>query len=923
MPADLVLVVDGTPVEVRLGEDTDVAAAKAVEAAASAAAAAASEAAVAADQATVAADKAIVAADKATVAADKAIVAADKATVATDKGIVAADKAIVAADKATVASDKATVAADKAIVAADKAIVAVYKTDAEAAAATAETVATSVSETLQDAQEASLMVETLGRAVTPVTGSNNGAATYVFGDPLVHDGTWTTVRVFGMTGGTIKLRRFTKSGNDFTQVGSDTNVVVAAGANTLPVAIAVSAGEYLGFYAPANTFAVTTALADGVGWYAGSGDTTAFTDSTLEIGSILQIGFDVSYFPVPAQTQKTNDNALSDLADAFAATQTIGRPVASPPETGTNSGLFTYVFADALTRDSALARVRLYAMVDSQIRVRRFTMSGNDFTQAGSDLVLVARAGSNTFTFTDRRAFEAGEYVGFAVISTGGIATTVATGDSGGFYAAAGNQTSFTDATTNTASRLEIGFDFETVAITAEEIEALQATVTTQAAQIAALEAAQSVSGSVGERLDDTNLITAQIMLLCVSQSNGIGPQNSLLSSTALTPIRTFGSVRYIDYLTANAPHWSAGDSAAWLALDREAEEIQLGGWGETGHVLGANQFVDQWRRKTGSDFALSGKTLRVAASGSGGRTALELMTSPGYLDFTYAVIDAGAARADDAGEDFSLGLVEYDQGEEDMTEGTDPGDYGGYLANLPGILRTRQLSATTAIGSPVDRKVRVAGFQTAKHATYAAGAARLAAWAIAVEQARVFEQHPLWCAICPTYMFTYFDTSHLIDDHNAVKRGYMARARAEYHGLGIRPRHLRVISVTWSTDGGNDVVDVQYAVPVGELVVDTTTVTDPGSLGASFHEADEDEVTVVSAAIKDGTTDTMRFVATGTTATKLRLGYKATSGVGSTAGGRICFRDQAGDAPGGIFDPDGIAWPMHNWPLMDEFEKP
>jgi hypothetical protein len=350
--------------------------------------------------------------------------------------------------------------------------------DAEGFSDAAAAIEGNVSAAITAAETSLALTTTIGRTTTPVTGSNNAAGTYAMADPVPRSGTITSIRIFGMTGGTMKVRRFTKAGDIFTQVGSDSNITVAAGLATHTVAIAVTAGEYIGFYAAANVFAQnSSATADGLGWYFIGSDQTSFTDTTASTTGWLQVGFDITYYAVPAADQQTNDRVVGDVEAAFVETVTVGRPVASPPATGVNAGANTYVFATPLERASKLKTVRLFSMVEGPVRIRRFTKSGDDFTQAGSDVRVVARVGLNTFNLIDRMEFAAGEYIGFAPSPAGAIAANTATGDSGGYYNGSGNVTTFNDPSITTATRLEIGFDFDVLRTTADEIETLDTTV--------------------------------------------------------------------------------------------------------------------------------------------------------------------------------------------------------------------------------------------------------------------------------------------------------------------------------------------------------------------------------------------------------------------------------------------------------------
>lgn len=147
---------------------------------------------------------------------------------------------------------------------------------------------------------------TIGRASTPTsTGSGAGNFTYAFNEPLAAGGALEVFEVFvtGSGAASFKLRRFTKAGSIFTQVGADKVLSLDPGLNTVGgEALAdwpVSAGEYLGFYAPLNRLSYTTNTSESGGWWAGSGDLTTFTDDTLVTSLRLEAAFHVRERLIP------------------------------------------------------------------------------------------------------------------------------------------------------------------------------------------------------------------------------------------------------------------------------------------------------------------------------------------------------------------------------------------------------------------------------------------------------------------------------------------------------------------------------------------------------------------------------------------------------------------------------------------------
>lgn len=139
-------------------------------------------------------------------------------------------------------------------------------------------------------------VVTVGLPVAVATGSNADATTFVFANPVENAGVLDKVDFWAKSAGTLKLRRFHKVGDLFTQVGSDLAITVGASGAYEYTAEAlgswpVEAGDLIGFYSPLNFIPYTAVAGDSGGYYAGTGDVTTFTDSTVVTSVRLQIGF--------------------------------------------------------------------------------------------------------------------------------------------------------------------------------------------------------------------------------------------------------------------------------------------------------------------------------------------------------------------------------------------------------------------------------------------------------------------------------------------------------------------------------------------------------------------------------------------------------------------------------------------------------
>ena len=332
--------------------------------------------------------------------------------------------------------------------------------------------------------------EVIGRTA-PVTGTTLAAGTYVYANPAVHDGHIVVARGYNPQGtsGTVKIKVFSKSGDTFTQVGADVDVTAASGSWSGDLSLAIAAGQYVGFYTDATSrVTYNGGTADNGGYYNTTGNSSGFTDASVQTGIRLEFGVDIQYLSVTETRIAAIETDVATKADAadvaylddldavevVAGSQTIGRAV--DPVAGSNLGGATYVYATALSNASFLRRIRVYnAGAETTLAFKAFTKSGDTFTQDGSDVSITIPPGLSTLRVGKdfaRINVAAGRYPGFYVISNR-LQYTSATGDSGGYYdSGSGNSSGFTDASVQTVFRLEIGFDFSYTAVTGTEVAA-------------------------------------------------------------------------------------------------------------------------------------------------------------------------------------------------------------------------------------------------------------------------------------------------------------------------------------------------------------------------------------------------------------------------------------------------------------------
>lgn len=145
---------------------------------------------------------------------------------------------------------------------------------------------------------------------------------------------------------------------------------------------------------------------------------------------------------------------------------------------------------------------------------------------------------------------------------------------------------------------------------------------------------------------------------------------------------------------------------------------------------------------------------------------------------------------------------------------------------------------------------------------------------------------------VCPKYHLTYVDGVHLVpESYRQLGEHYAVALYDELYGDGWQP--LEPVSV--SRTGA--VVTVTFNVPSGgTLVLDDTTVDDPGDYGFEYADnGDGNSVSIASVALDgtDAVAVTLSDTPTGT-GQKIRYAYTGTAGndAGPATGPRGCLRD-------------------------------
>lgn len=261
----------------------------------------------------------------------------------------------------------------------------------------------------------------LPTGTTALTGSSAGNGTFVFASPVTIDGTVSAIRLFALATGTIAIKRLTKSGNNFTQVGSDYTVTISATGNqvltgTQIPTIPVLAGELIGFYSNAK-IPVVTASADSGGWYFANGNQSSFTDSSTSTATRLQLGVGVAS---PYGTTQRIEAIEARAGDTDAVIEDIEKDIdpfvrqrarsadihfqlfgADAPVAGTLGGDSTVVLNAPAVARSLWKRFSIWANANCQCILAVFTTVGSTHTPDPVTVTLDLTAGSNSFDADD------------------------------------------------------------------------------------------------------------------------------------------------------------------------------------------------------------------------------------------------------------------------------------------------------------------------------------------------------------------------------------------------------------------------------------------------------------------------------------------------------------------------------------------
>lgn len=183
--------------------------------------------------------------------------------------------------------------------------------------------------------------------------------------------------------------------------------------------------------------------------------------------------------------------------------------------------------------------------------------------------------------------------------------------------------------------------------------------------------------------------------------------------------------------------------------------------------------------------------------------------------------------------------------------------------------------------------------------------------------------EEPDWYLACPMYQFDYIDAFHLDALSTRRSGAYFAKT---YHKVIYGSGHKPLYPLRGRRQG--TLVEIEFCVPYGVLVLDTTLVALADNYGFSAVD-DNGAVSITSVALSgpDRVLITLSGTPTGEVTIRYGWGDAPTSGddfstwpVGRTAGARGNLRDQEGNIY--VFDAGtGNEYALHNYCVIFELE--
>jgi hypothetical protein len=417
---------------------------------------------------------------------------------------------------------------------------------------------------------------------------------------------------------------------------------------------------------------------------------------------------------------------------------------------------------------------------------------------------------------------------------------------------------------------------------------------------------------AVGIKNDGTFTASAlEVDSLTVSEINGI-PIENIIDEVAplgfiaeINHIPTYGqSLSLIgNIISTTQPYDSLKFNSGLTAFVALTGDVPSAGTGETpapGTGHGIKHLIASENNIT---YTQQSYQLLFSADGQGGTSVAGLSKPSTPYTRLIASVQAGFNVAQGLGKSFNVPAITWTQGEEDYNINTSAATY---KTNLSNFLTTFDADVKVITGQTNDLKLIM--YQVASHKYYSK-----AYPTIALAQLEQIKANPKMFMAAPMYQFDYTDNVH-VDGDSIKKLGFhygLAYKRVVIDGSAWQP----LMPISKYKQGA--VAVIEFNVPYGKLVFDTTLVAANTNYGFNLFDSSNNAITISSVSITGPSTVKIIAASTIPAGAKLQYAFYGSGIAGRTTGPRGNLRDTQGSSI--VFDPSGLNYPAHNWCVMFE----
>ncbi len=381
---------------------------------------------------------------------------------------------------------------------------------------------------------------------------------------------------------------------------------------------------------------------------------------------------------------------------------------------------------------------------------------------------------------------------------------------------------------------------------------------------------------------DDVQLLAAVIGAIVFGQSLSVGAHaGPPLTNSAVPHAKKFvGGVR---------PQDGGSDSSVTMATLADLVETSAGGNDET-PVSGCIRMILQLLAD--EDGLTDPEQLFIgAAPGLGGQTVEQLSNPSVPFSRLADCYTYGQARAADLNKSFATFLAMV-QGEENNHQGT---SQATFTADTLTFRSQAEAAQAAAIG--VNRRLPMITYQTATHLLYGVATPK-----IALAQLDMALTQVMIGMATPSYFLDFYtDHLHLANTGSIHLGAYLGWYAKRWLWDGYKPAPF----VPVLQRSGSSIL-ARFPVEAGKsLQLETWAGVD--NYGAQLVDAGGTPIAITGVAQTGRASVEIRTATARSAGEKLRLGW-----VGDGYRGLTGFRDNSGDTL--IFDPEGLALPLHRW---------